>query len=486
MKTHGLWINGRERASSSRTFLVSLNPATEEPLARFPQGTQHDIDLAVKCASEAQKKWAAIPAPRRGEILFEIARLLRGEKQRLAKLVSTEMGKVLKEGAGDVQEAIDVFEYMGGEGRRLLGFTTPSELPHKTCYTLRMPLGVVGLITPWNFPIAIPAWKASAALICGNSIVLKPSSDTPLCAYELVKICEEAGVPAGVMNMVTGSGEEAGAALIKHPAVRGISFTGSRATGEFVVQQAGLKKVGLEMGGKNPILVMDDADLELALEGVIWGAFGTTGQRCTAASRVIVQESIADEFTEMLVRKAEKLRLGDPAKESTDIGPLINKRAVEKVHAYTTIGKKEGARLLCGGEAGKGKGFFYKPTVFSHVTPTMRIAREEIFGPSVSVLRVKNLREGITVCNDVEYGLSSSIYTKSITNAMLAIECIEAGITYVNASTIGAEVHLPFGGVKKTGNGTREAGLLGIDEFSEVKVAYIDYSGRLQKAQGMK
>lgn len=484
--TYGQWIGGKEvRSRSGKTF-VTLNPATEQVLARFPQGTRHDVDAAVKEAKKAQKKWAAVPAPHRGQILLDVARLLKRDKVRLGRLVSTEMGKVLSEGLGDVQEAIDIFEYMGGEGRRLFGHTTPSELPHKFCATTRRPLGVVGLITPWNFPLAIPAWKISPALICGNGVVFKPSSDTPLCAYELVRICEDAGVPKGVINMVTGSGEEVGTRMITHPEIRGISFTGSRGVGEEVVKNAGLKKVGLELGGKNAIIIMDDADLDLAGEGVMFGAFGTTGQRCTACSRVIVHAPIKREVEEMLLKRTERLRLGNPLKSSTDVGPLVAKRAVEKTHSYTLIGKRERAKILTGGSVVKGKGFFYTPTIFTKVKPRMRIAQEEIFGPTLSLIVAKNRDEALSICNGVEYGLSAAMYTTDVQNAFLAMERMETGIIYINSSTIGAEVHLPFGGVKKTGNGTREAGIEGIHEFSETTTVYVDYSGRLQKAQGIK
>ncbi len=479
-----MWIAGREVYPKGRKTFVSLNPTNKRAVASFCSGSETDVNTAVAVAHQAQKKWAALPAPQRGEVLLEVARLLRRRKQQLGRLVSTEMGKILSEGLGDVQEAIDIFEYMAGEGRRLFGHTTPSELRSKFCCTMRRPLGVVGLITPWNFPMAIPAWKLAPALVCGNAVVLKPASDTPLCAYELVKTCEEAGIPPGVINMVTGSGDEVGAHIIRHEKLAGISFTGSRVVGEFVAANAGLKRVGLELGGKNAIIIMDDADLDLALEGVLFGAFGTAGQRCTAASRVIVSKEVKDEFEEMLVKRAERLRLGDPLKESTDIGPLINENAVKKTHRYTEIGKKEHAKLVTGGYALPEKGgFFYKPTVFTNVKPHMRIAQEEIFGPSVSLMKVNDVREAIRVCNGIEYGLSSAIYTNDIQKAFTAIEHIEAGITYVNASTIGAEVHLPFGGIKKTGNGTREAGILGVEEFSEVKTVYIDYSGKLQKAQ---
>lgn len=472
----GKWV------SSSGVF-PSLNPATERPIGYFQKSTPKDINRAVDAAEEAQKKWADIPAPRRGEILMRIAQLLRRDKEKLARLETVEMGKVLAEARGDVQEAIDIAEYMAGEGRRLFGYTTPSELRDKFCMTLRMPVGVVGVITPWNFPIAIPAWKLMPALICGNAVVWKPSSDTPLCAHEFVKLMEEAGVPRGVVNLVTGPGDPTGTALVRHKKVRGISFTGHRDTGLWITQNAGLKKVGLEMGGKNGIIIMDDADLDLALDGVIWGAFGTTGQRCTAASRVIVHEKIKKKFERALVERTKKLRLGSGLDSKTDVGPLVNKAAVEKSHRYVEIGKKEGAKLLCGGERPSGKGFFYKPTIFTEVSIDMKIAREEIFGPVLAIISFRKLHEAIEYMNSIQYGLSSSIYTNNIKNAFEAIEHIEAGITYVNASTIGAEVHLPFGGVKETGNGTREAGILGIDEFSEIKTVYIDYSGKLQRAQ---
>ena len=484
MKLYKNYINGKWIESNSKKTFLSLDPSNEKLLGKFQQSNEKDVDLAVESAKNAFKEWSETPAPKRGEILFEISRLLKKNKQRLGRLVTTEMGKVLKEGLGDVQEAIDIFEYMAGEGRRLFGNTTPSELKNKFCMTVRKPLGIVSLITPWNFPIAIPAWKLAPALVCGNTIVFKPSSDTPLCAIELVKILENAGIPKGVVNLVTGTGDIVGRRMVTHPEIRAISFTGNKGTGEFIAKNAGIKKVGLELGGKNPIVVMDDANLDLVIDGIVWGAFGTTGQRCTAASRVIVHKKIKKKFENELLKRVRKLRLGNGLKKSTDIGPLINKAAIEKVHKYTEIGKKEG-KLLCGGEIIKGKGFFYKPTIFTDVSPKAKIAREEIFGPSLSIISVNNLNEAIDVANDIEYGLSSSIYTENIANAFKFIEKVEAGITYVNSSTIGAEVHLPFGGVKGTGNGTREAGIEGIHEFSETKTIYIDYSGKLQKAQGI-
>mgnify|MGYP001607758070 CR=1 FL=1 len=479
---HGLFINGKWMKSSSGESFASLNPATEKSIGTFQQGNEDDINAAVEAAESAQEKWSSTPAPKRGAILLRAAQLLKQEKEKLARLETIEMGKVLREARGDVQEAIDIAEYMAGEGRRLFGHTTTSELKNKFCMTVRRPIGIVGLITPWNFPIAIPAWKIMPALVCGNAIVFKPSSDTPLCAIEFVKILVKAGVPRGVLNLVTGPGSTAGMALVKHRKVRGISFTGNKETGATILREAGIKRVGLEMGGKNGIIVMDDADLNLALDGVIWGAFGTTGQRCTACSRVIVHEKVRNKFERMIVERAKKLRIGNGLNPRTEIGPLVNKAALEKSQKYTEIGKDEGAKLMCGGKKLGGKGYFFQPTVFTEVQSDMRIAQEEIFGPVLSIISVKNLDEAIDVMNGIEYGLSSSIYTKDVNKAFLAIEKIEAGITYINSSTIGAEVHLPFGGVKHSGN-TMEAGILGIDEFSEIKSVFVDYSGKLQKAQ---
>jgi len=483
MNIHRILINGEWINSNSGETFESINPTTEHSIGTFQKGNKEDVKAAIDAAEDAFEKWSSYPAPKRGEILFKAYQLLKNNKQRLGELVTKEMGKVLPEGLGDVQEAIDMTAYMAGEGRRLFGHTTPSELPDKFCMTVRRPIGVVGLISPWNFPVAIPSWKILPALICGNTVVFKPASDTPLCAIEFVKILEEAGVPDGVINLVTGPGSTVGDEIVTNSKIRGISFTGSREVGLEVTKKAGLKKVGLELGGKNGIIIMGDANLELALDGVIWGGFGTTGQRCTAASRVIIHEKVKDKFLDMFVEKTEKLKLGDGLKKETDVGPLINEKAREKVDKYTQIGINEGAKLLIGGRKVGGKGFFYQPTIFTDVTIDMRIAQEEIFGPTVSVIEVKDLNEAIQVMNSVKYGLSSSIYTQDINKAFKAIEKIEAGITYVNSSTIGSEVHLPFGGVKDTGNGTREAGIEGIHEFSETKTIYVDYSGKLQKAQ---
>ena len=482
MKTYKILIDGKWVNSGSKETFKSLNPATGQPIGEFQSGDENDINRAVDAAERAFDEWSSTPAPKRGEILLRASSLLRQEKEPLAKLISTEMGKVLPEARGDVQEAIDTAEYMAGEGRRLFGRTTPSELRDKFCMTLRRPIGVCGLITPWNFPMAIPAWKLMPALICGNTVVLKPASDTPLCAIRFVEVLEKAGIPPGVINLVTGSGEQAGMPIVRHKSIRALSFTGSRETGLAITKEAGIKKVGLELGGKNGIIVLEDADLKLAIDGIIWGGFGTTGQRCTAASRVIVQQSVKEKLEHALAERTSKLRLGSGLEPKTDVGPLINQKAREKVHSYTELGVKEGAKLLCGGKPLPGRGFFYQPTLFTDVTYDMKIAQEEIFGPTVCIISVKDLTEAIETMNSVSYGLSSSIYTSSIRNAFKAIEGIEAGITYVNSSTIGAEVHLPFGGVKQTGN-TREAGWTALDEFSEIKTVYFDYSGKLQKAQ---
>ncbi len=476
------YIGGRWVSSDSEKTFSSDNPSNEEILGNFQASTRTDIQHAIASAEIAFRTWRDIPAPQRAKYLFNMKDLLVKHKERLAKLIVLEMGKVISEARGDVQEAIDIFEYMAGEGRRMFGQTTPSELREKFAMTIRLPIGVVGLITPWNFPIAIPAWKSAAALICGNTVVWKPSSDTPLCAVEFTKLISEAGFPSGVFNMVTGSGEELGDELVKSQMVRGISFTGSRDVGERIIRSAGVKRVGLELGGKNAIIVMDDADLDLAVDGVVWGAFGTTGQRCTATSRVILHESVKKEFEKKLISRIKKLSIGNGMNH--DIGPLINSSAVEKCVRYVGIGHIEQAKLLCGGShlLVKDKGNFFQPTVFTNCKPGMRICQDEIFGPILSIIPVKNFDEAIRVANGVSYGLSSAIYTSDITKAFKAVNKLEAGLTYVNSSTIGSECHLPFGGVKGTGNGTREAGIYGIDEFSEIKTVYFDYSGKLQKA----
>ena len=441
---------------------------------------------AVESAEEAFDSWSGTPAPQRAKILFKAARILEERKEELARLLTTEMGKILKEARGDVQEAIDITYYAAGEGRRLWGETTPSELPDKFCMTLRRPIGVLGLITPWNFPIAIPAWKIMPALISGNTLILKPASDTPLMSIELVKILTQAGLPKGVLNLVTGEGSTAGSAIVHNKKIRAVSFTGSLETGKWIMGEAAkdMKRVSLELGGKNPIIVMDDADLKLAIDGVIWGAFGTTGQRCTAASRVIVHEKILEVFKKKLIERTKQLKLGNGLHKNIDVGPVINDSQLQKIAKYIGIGKDEGAKLVHGGKIVKPlPGHFIEPTIFTDVTSDMRIAQEEIFGPVLSVISAKGIDEAIDIANSVEYGLSSSIYTEDMKNAFRAVEKIEAGLTYINSSTIGSEVHLPFGGVKSTGNGTREAGSTAIEEFTELKTVYFDYSGKLQKAQ---
>ncbi len=480
----GKWVD----AEGGRTF-ESLDPANGEVVGVLPRSSVADVERAVEAAAAAFQGWRLTPAPRRGEILFRVGQLLQERKEQLSQLVSREMGKVIAEGRGDVQEAIDMTFYMAGEGRRLLGHTVPSELPDKFGTSMRDPVGVVAAITPWNFPIAIPSWKLSAALICGNTVVFKPASDTPVLAAELVKLYEEAGLPGGVLNLVMGSGSEIGDALVNHPKVDVISFTGSTETGRGVLTQTAtrIKRVSLEMGGKNAIMVMEDADLELAVEGILWSAFGTTGQRCTAASRVIVHRAAEKELTDRLVDRARKMRLGPGIDPQTDVGPVINARQLQKIHEYTEVGLREGAKLLVGGQIARegelARGSFYPPTIFAEVEPGMRIAQEEIFGPTLSILAVDSLEEAIRVNNDTRYGLSSSIYTRDVNRAFEAIRDVTTGVLYINAGTIGAEIQLPFGGTRGTGNGHREAAWASLDIYTEWKTVYVDYSGKLQRAQ---
>jgi alpha-ketoglutaric semialdehyde dehydrogenase len=488
-KTFQNYIDGEWVDAAGGDTFESVSPADGETLGIFPKSGPEDVDRAVAAAKAAFESWRLVPAPKRGEILFRFGRLLIDRKDELAELMTHEMGKVRAEAGGDVQEAIDMSFYMAGEGRRLFGQTTPSELPDKFNMSVRVPIGVVGAITPWNFPIAIPSWKMLPALVCGNTIVFKPATDTPLLGERFVELLVEAGVPKGVVNIVHGGGGAVGDRLVRHPDVPVITITGSRETGVEVMRNAAdnLKHVHLELGGKNGIIVLDDADLELAVDGILWSAFGTSGQRCTAASRVIVQEGAYDELASRLVGAAERMRLGPGWESDTDVGPVINKRALEKIHSYTKIGTDEGAQLLTGGEVaagnGLGRGFYYRPTIFGDVDPQMRIAQEEIFGPTTALIRVRDFDEAIRVANGIKYGLSSAIFTRDVNKAFRAMRDLVAGITYVNAGTIGAEVHLPFGGTKDTGNGHREAGQAALDVFTEWKSIYIDYSGRLQRAQ---
>ncbi len=491
-KAYGNLINGRWMDSSDGGTIKSVNPAnTEDVVGVVPASTKEDVDMAVEAARGAFDSWRLVPPPKRGEILFRAAELILRNKEELGRLVTREMGKILAEGLGDVQEAIDMAYYMAGEGRRLSGETVPSELAAKDCKSVRVPVGVFALITPWNFPTAIPAWKLLPALIGGNTVVFKPSSYTPVAATRLVELLVEAGVPDGVVNLVHGSGEGVGEVLASHHGIDGVSFTGSSAVGERLATLcSGLdKEVSCEMGGKNPIIVMDDARLDLAVEGCIWGAFGTTGQRCTAASRIIVHEKVYDRFLDIFIKATRRLRVGDGLNEETQVGPLINESQMKKVLEYIDIGRSEGARLITGGrrlcEGEYAKGYFVEPTVFADVTPAMRIAREEIFGPVAAVLKARDLDDAIAIANDSEYGLSSAIYTQDVNKSAVAERDLDAGIVYINAPTIGAEIQLPFGGIKKSGMGHREAGGRGgaIEMFTRWKVIYRDFSGRLQKAQ---
>jgi aldehyde dehydrogenase (NAD+) len=485
------YINGKWVPSKTGRTDEDRNPADhDEVVCTFPASSVEDADDAVAAAKKAYKSWRLVPAPRRAEYLFKIGAILTRDKENYARDMTREMGKVLAETRGDVQEGIDTAYLAGGEGRRLYGDSVPCELPNKAGWSERHPIGVCGLITPWNFPMAIPTWKLFPALVCGNTAVIKPASDTPLSVYNLVKACEEAGLPEGVVNLVTGDGRSVGNRIVEHPDVRVISFTGSSEVGKRLGESCGrtLKRVSLELGGKNAQIVMEDADLELALEGVLWGAFGTTGQRCTATSRLILHKPIKKKFVEMLAERVKGLKLGNGLDEANQVGPCVSKAQRESVHSYVEIGKNEDrARLVYGGEFyTRGeceKGWFYMPTIFDNVTRSMRIAREEIFGPVLAVLEANDLDDAIATLNDTDYGLSSSIYTRDVNSAFRAIRDIEAGITYVNGPTIGAEVQLPFGGVKDTGNGHREASHTVLDIFTEWKSVYVDYSGRLQRAQ---
>src|ERR1700741_4835915 len=484
------FINGEWVASRSGKTLENRNPANvDELIGEFPLTTEADMHEAVAAARAAYTKWRLVPAPKRAEILFRVAELLVKRKEEFSRDMTREMGKVLAETRGDVQEAIDMTYYMAGEGRRLFGQTTPSELPDKFAMSVRQSIGVCGMITPWNFPIAIPSWKMMPALVCGNTVVLKPAEDTPLSSYHLVETLAEAGLPAGVVNLVSGDGPGAGAPLAKHKDVPVISFTGSTSTGRIIAEicAPSFKHYSLEMGGKNIILVMDDANLDLAVDGAIWGGFGTTGQRCTAASRVGIHKSVYKEFVARFVERSAGLKVGDGLDPAVEMGPCINEQQLQTVMSYVEIGKNEGAKLLAGGNrlnsGAHAKGWFHEPTVFGDCSAKMRVAQEEIFGPVVSLIPVHDFAEAIEVANGVPYGLSASIYTKNVNQAFAAIRDIYTGIVYVNAPTIGAETHLPFGGTKQTGNGHREAAIAAIDFYTEWKTLYIDYSDKLQRAQ---
>jgi acyl-CoA reductase-like NAD-dependent aldehyde dehydrogenase len=479
------FIGGAWRSSRSGETFVSTNPAhISEVIGLYQKSTAADLEDAIAAAVEAQPAWAAIPAPERGEILLRAALLLDQQKEELAALMTREMGKILKETRGDVQTAIDVAKYVAGEGRRAEGETIPSGLLNKFCMTMRQPIGIVGIITPWNFPLAIPAWKTLPALLAGNAVILKPASDTPLLSLKLAEVLQEAGLPAGVLNVITGPGGSLGDALVSHEKVNMISLTGSTEVGRHVAEICGrdLRRCALELGGKNAVIVLEDADLDLAAESVTWGAFGTTGQRCTATSRVIVQKSVQNAFTDRLVAAAGKLRVGDGLSPDVDMGPLVNTGRVKAVQEYAEIGKQEGATLVLGGFPLTGddyrEGAFYEPTIFTDVAPSMRIAKEEVFGPLLSIIPVASYEEAIQVANSTEYGLSTAIFTESTRVTFRAMRDIVSGLVYFNAPTTGAEVHLPFGGMKASGNGHRELGKKAVEEFSETKTVFVSYPER--------
>jgi alpha-ketoglutaric semialdehyde dehydrogenase len=484
------FIGGRWVEPATGDYFENRNPARHSDLIGvWPRSGREDVQLAVDAARKGFQLWRRTPAPERGAILKRVGDLLTERKEEIARAATREMGKVLAETRGDVQEGIDTAFYAATEGRRLFGHTVPSELREKWAMSYRRPIGVSGLITPFNFPLAIPTWKMFPALVCGNSVILKPAEDVPHTSTLLVEILEEAGIPAGVVNLVHGLGEEVGAEMVSHPDIPVLSFTGSTETGRVIGRICGEmhKRLSLEMGGKNAQIVMPDADMELAIDGVLWGAFGTTGQRCTATSRLLLHDSIHDAFVSRLADRARDLRLGDGVRDGVDVGPLINESAREKVQRYMDVAREEGADLVCGGSAGTGaeldEGHFFLPTIFTNVAPGSRLATEEVFGPVLAVLRFNDLDEAIRINNEVRYGLSSSLYTRDVNASFRALADLDNGITYINAPTIGAEAHLPFGGVKQTGNGHREGGWEVYEFYSETKVCYLDYSGKLQRAQ---
>src|SRR5712671_5597624 len=489
-KVYQNFIDGEWVESSTGETFENRSPAdTRDLVGVFQKSAKADVDAAVDAAKRAFAKWRLIPAPRRAEIVFRAAEILIERKEEYARDMTREMGKVLAETRGDVQEAIDAAYYNAGEGRRMFGPTVPSEMPNKFAMAVRQPIGVCGMITPWNFPMAISSWKLLPAVVCGNTCVIKPAQDTPLSTFNLVRAFTDAGIPKGVVNIVSGFGPEVGTPLAEHADVRAVSLTGSSAVGRIIggIAAKTFKHCSLELGGKNPMIVLDDANLDLAIEGGLWGGFGTTGQRCTATSRIIVQKGVYAEFVERYVDRAKRLKVGNGIDESTDMGPAVNEAQLKTDLSYVEIGKSEGARMKCGGnrlDQGEFRyGYFMEPTVFVDVDPKMRIAQEEIFGPVVSIIRCEDLDDAIAIANGVEYGLSSALYTRDVNRAFVAMRDLHAGITYINAPTIGAEVHLPFGGTKATGNGHREGGIGAIDFYTEWKSVYVDYSDKLQKAQ---
>jgi len=490
--TYQNWIGGKWVPSASGETFESRNPADmDEVLGIFPRSNAQDVDAAVQASKDAYPDWMNTPAPERADYLLRVALLLEERIDEWSELMTREMGKTLKESRGDIQEGIDFLHYMAGEGRRMFGHTVPSELRDKFSMTVRHPIGVVGLITPWNFPIAIPTWKLGPAILSGCTSVFKPAEDTPLLATLLVQVFEEVGLPPGVVNLVHGFGEEAGAPIVEHPDVRAISFTGSLEVGRKINERCGglMKRCSLELGSKNVMIVMPDADMDLAVEAASWGAFATSGQRCTATSRLVVHDAAREEFTRRMLERVEGMKVGSGLDPEVELAPVINEKQKRRILEYIEIGKEEGAKLLTGGQEltgdGYDKGNFIAPTVFDEVKPDMRIAQEEIFGPVTAIIRTDDIDEAIRMANSVDYGLSAAIYTHDITNVFKAVKELEFGIVYVNAPTIGAEIQLPFGGMKNTGNGHREAGPQALDEFMEWKAVSVDYSGKVQKAQGI-
>ena len=484
------FIDGEWAEASTGETFENRNPAdTRDLVGIFQKSAKADVDAAVDAAKRAFAKWRLVPAPRRAEIVFRTAEILIERKEAYAREMTREMGKVLAETRGDVQEAIDAGYYNAGEGRRLFGPTVPSEMPNKFAMAVRQPIGVCGMITPWNFPMAISSWKLLPAVVCGNTCVIKPAQDTPLSTFNLVRALTDAGLPKGIINIVSGFGSMVGTPLAEHPDVRAISLTGSSEVGRIVgsIAAKSFKHCSLELGGKNPMIVLDDANLDLAIEGGLWGAFGTAGQRCTATSRIVVQKGVYREFIVRFVDRAKNLKVGNGLDETVEMGPAINQKQLETDLSYVEIGKNEGARMVCGGnrldQGEYAHGWFMEPTVFIDVSPKMRIAQEEIFGPVVSIIPCDDLEDAIEIANGIEYGLSSALYTKDVNKAFTAMRDLYAGITYINAPTIGAEVHLPFGGTKATGNGHREGGIGAIDFYTEWKSVYVDFSDKLQKAQ---
>ena len=479
------FINGQWVESESSRTVENINPAnTDDQLGTIRQATRDEARSAVEAASQAFRDWRTTPAPTRGRIVNRAARLMEEHKEEIAQLLTREEGKTIAESRGELQRSINVAEFCAGESRRLNGETIQSELPANFAYTIKQPLGVVACVTPWNFPVAIPVWKIAPALVAGNTVVFKPASLTPATAVRIVEIFEEAGIPKGVLNLVLGSGSDAGDEIISHPAVKAVSFTGSNEVGIRLYEQVSRRgaKVQCEMGGKNPVIVLEDADLELAVESTAQGAFGSSGQRCTATSRVVVVNDIADRFVDALVKRADSMRIGAGSDPATEMGPSVDESQYKTVLQYIDIGREDGAELKCGGKRAEGdgldKGFFVRPTVFDHVTPDMRVAREEIFGPVLSVLRVRDFDEAMRVANDSEYGLSSSIFTSDATRIFRFVDEIETGMTHINSPTTGGEAHIPFGGIKGTGIGDREQGSTALDFYTDLKVVYVDYTGR--------